>query len=305
VTAPPIEGSPATTYEIVGPPDTPVVLALGGISSSRHVARWHESEPAGWWEGVVGPASALTADARRILGLDFVDGGRAPDGRPARIVTTIDQARFIVGLLDQLEIDAVDVVGASYGGMVGLALAQEWPRRVRRLVVISAAHESHPMATGLRALQRRIVELGLETDRAVDAMAIARAIAMTTYRTAEEFAARFDVEPHVVDRTAEFDVERYLLHAGEKFAARTPAERFLALSLSADLHLVVPERIDVPVTVIASRGDTLVPAAQTDELARRLPQLRALHTLDTQYGHDAFLLEGSTLGPLLLDALRD
>jgi homoserine O-acetyltransferase len=293
------------THELVGPPTAPVVLVLGGISSSRHVARWSEGEPLGWWEGVAGPSAALNAERRRILGVDFVDGGRAADGRPARVVSTIDQARCIVELLDELAIGDVDVVGASYGGMVALALAQERPDRVRRLVVISAAHEPHPMATGLRALQRRVVELGLDTGRAVDAMAIARGIAMTTYRTSEELAARFTLAPRVEGRTVEFDVERYLMHAGERFAARTAPERFLALSLSSDLHHVVPERITRPTTVIASRGDTLVPAAQTAELARRLPRLTAYHTLDTRYGHDAFLLEAPTLGPLLIAALSD
>lgn len=221
------------------------------------------------------------------------------------MITTTDQARSIVALLDQLEVERADVLGASYGGMVGLALAEQWSERVRRLVVISAAHESNAMSTGLRAMQRRIVELGLDTGRAADAMAIARGLAMTTYRTAEEFAARFDHEPRPSGRSAEFDVERYLVHAGERFAARTPPERFLALSLSCDLHRVVPEQIGVPVTVVAARGDTLVPAAQTEELARRLPQLRAFHILDTRFGHDAFLLEAPKLAPVLLHALND
>jgi homoserine O-acetyltransferase len=220
------------------------------------------------------------------------------------MVTTTDQARAIVALLDQLEIDRIDVVGASYGGMVALALGEHWPERIRRLVVISAAHESHPMATGLRAMQRRIVELGLDTGRATEAMIVARGVAMTTYRTAEEFAVRFDNTPRLGERAAEFEVERYLLHAGERFAARTPPERFLALSLSCDLHHVVPERINVPVTVIAARGDTLVLAAQTDELARRLPRLSGAYTLDTQFGHDAFLLEAPALAPLILNALN-
>lgn len=305
MSAPAVQALPEMTYELVGPSGAPVVIALGGISSSRHVAQWRPDEPLGWWEGIAGPAALLNATSHRILGVDFVDGGRAPDGRPTRIVTTTDQARSIVALLDQLDVECADVVGASYGGMVGLALAEQWPERIRRLVAISAAHESNPMATGLRAMQRRIVELGLDTRRPADAMAIARGVAMTTYRTAEEFAARFDPAPHLSERSAEFDVERYLLHAGERFAARTPPERFLALSLSCDLHRVVPERINVPVTVVAARGDTLVPATQTEELARRLPQLQAFHILDTPFGHDAFLLEAPKLAPVLLHALND
>lgn len=294
------------THELTGAPEAPVVLALGGISASRHVTTTRPDAPAGWWADVVRPGGAIDPRTRGVLGIEYLDGGRAADGRPAAIVSTHDQAQAIVQLLDALDIARLDaVVGASYGGMVALALAERWPERVRTAVVISAAHESSPMSTALRALQRRIVELGLDTGRPAEAMTIARALAMTTYRTAGELATRFGLGHEVEGADATFDVERYLLHAGEKFAARMPPERFLALSLSADLHRVEPERIDVPVTVVAAEGDTLIPAEQTDELARRLPRLRRLATLASRAGHDAFLVEPERLAPILTSALAD
>jgi homoserine O-acetyltransferase len=197
------------------------------------------------------------------------------------------------------------VIGASYGGMVALALAEGWPSRVGRLVVISAAHETHPMATALRLAQRRIVEVGLETGRAAECMVIARGIAMTSYRTAREFEERFEATPSEIGLDAEFDVDRYLRRAGERFVERMTPERFLALSLSADLHRVVPEQVDVRTTVIAAQGDTLVPASQLRGLARRLPRLDAFAMLRTRFGHDAFLTEPARLGRLLTTALAD
>jgi homoserine O-acetyltransferase len=296
----------ASEYELVGAQGAGVTLALGGISATRHVVSHADSGAPGWWEQIAGAARPLDTGTRRILGVEFLDGGRTPDGRPAAIVTTHDQAASIVALLDDLGIDRLDaVVGASYGGMVALALAERWPERVGRLVTISAAHEPHAMSTALRAAQRQIVELGLDTGRAADAMAIARGIAMTTYRTAGEFAERFNAEPIRSGRTVQFDVERYLRHAGEKFAERMRPERFLALSLSADLHRVVPEQISVPTTVIAAQGDTLVPPSHLRALANRLPRLSAYHVLRTRFGHDAFLTEPARLGRLLTSALAD
>lgn len=293
-------------HELVGPTGAPVLLALGGISAHRHVVSHADDPTPGWWEGLGGAGRPLDLATRRLLGVDFRDGGRAADGRPAEVVTTRAQAQSIVTLLDDLGIERLyAVIGASYGGMVALALAQEWPKRVGRLVVISAAHETTPMATALRVAQRRIVELGLETGRAGDCMALARGIAMTTYRTARELDERFSIEPTVSERDAEFEVERYLRHAGGRFAARMTPERFLALSLSADLHRVTPEHIPVRTTVIAARGDTLVPASRTRELARRLPRLDAHVTLRTRFGHDAFLAEPARIGRLLTTALAD
>ena len=300
------ETSRTGEYSLVGPKDAPVVLVLGGISANRHVMRNNADETPGWWEGIVGTGRAIDTSVRRVLGLEYRDGGRARDGRPARIVTTHDQAAHVVQILDELGIDRLDaVVGASYGGMVALALAERSPDRVGHIVVICAAHESHPMSVGLRAVQRRIVELGLDTGRAADAMALGRAVAMTTYRTAREFAERFDITPTYGERSAEFEVERYLVRAGEKFAERMRPERFLALSLSADLHHVQPESVTVSSTVIALQGDTLVPPAQMRAMARRMPNLRAMLTLKTRFGHDAFLTEHDRLGAILTASLSD
>jgi homoserine O-acetyltransferase len=128
---------------------------------------------------------------------------------------------------------------------------------------------------------------------------------MTTYRTAREFSERFDVAPVCSERSAEFDIERYLVGAGDKFAARMRPERFLALSLSVDLHRVSPEAINVRTTVIAAQGDTLVPPAQLRAMAKRLPNLDAVHTLKSRFGHDAFLTEQRRLGALLSATLAD
>lgn len=299
---------PARTmeHEIVGPAGAPVVLALGGISANRHLVRNEHDASPGWWEGIVGRGRPIDTETHRVLGVDFRDGGCGADGRPASIVTTHDQAAHIIDVLDQLGIDVLDaVVGASYGGMVALALAERWPDRVKRIVVISAAHEPLAMGVGLRSIQRRIVEFGLETGRGAEAMALGRALAMTTYRTAREFADRFDVTPVCSERAAEFDVERYLVGAGHKFAVRMRPERFLALSLSVDLHRVVPEAISTRTTVIAAQGDTLVPPAQLRAMGKRLPQLDAVRILKTRFGHDAFLTEPRRLGALLSATLAD
>lgn len=292
-------------HELTGPTDAPLVIVLGGISASRHISPNSESGAAGWWDKSVGPGSGIDSTKYRLLGVDYLDGGLRPDGRPERIVTTGDQGDAIAALLSELGLKrAHAVVGASYGGSVGLAFAERHGALLGRLVVIGAAHESHPMSTGLRAFQRRIVELGIDTGRATDGMIIARAIAMTTYRTAREFGERFrDSFPEEVDDRLVFPVESYLEAAGKRFAAWCSPERFLALSLSSDLHRVKPEAIRVPTVLIAEEGDTLVPEAQMEELSARLGAPNTLVRLRTLHGHDAFLTDTDTINPILARAL--
>lgn len=295
------------TIELAGAAAGPVVVVLGGISASRHVAATDRDPSPGWWDQIVGHGDgrAIDLDEYRVLGIEYVDGGRGDDGRPERIVTTHDQADAVAAALDAIGVErAHAVVGASYGGMVALAFAERYAERVERLIVISAPHEPHPMATAWRSLQRRIVSLGIDTGEAAEALTLARGLAMTTYRSAREFGERFGAG--AIEQTtndALFPVEGYLRHHGERFAAAWTPERFLALSLSGDLHRVDPARITTPTTVIAAEGDAIVPREQLDALAASLGGPCQLAELRGKTGHDAFLTEPDQLGPILTAAL--
>ena len=300
-----VDGGVLPTYELTGPDDAPLVVVLGGISATRHVTSTSFDPATGWWEALVGEQRAIDTTQFRVLSFDYVDGGEAPDGRPLRTVSTHDQADALSSLLHALEVQrAHALVGASYGGMVALAFAERYPERVDRLVVISAPHEPHPLSTAVRALQRRVVELGLDTGKTHEALVLARALAMTTYRSAREFAERFDSTPLVHGgRDATFAVERYLRHHGEKFAARWRPSRYLALSLSGDLHQVDPRDVHTPSVLVAAEGDLIVPGEQMEQLAAQLAGPARLVHVATTHGHDAFLTEPTEFGRILTDAL--
>ena len=125
-------------------------------------------------------------------------------------------------VLDHLGIEKLAaIVGASYGGMVALAFGERYPQRVERLIVISAADQPHPMATAWRSVQRNIARLGSRQRLPTQALELARALAMSTYRSPEEFAARFRAAPRMDDGRPVFPVEEYLRPA----AATMPRAR--------------------------------------------------------------------------------
>jgi homoserine O-acetyltransferase/O-succinyltransferase len=293
-------------YEVIGPRGAPVVVALGGISASRHVCANAADGRPGWWESIVGPSRAIDTSRHQVLSFDYLDGGRGSDGRPERVVTSHDQADALAAVLDEIGVARVQaIVGASYGGMVALAFAERYPQRVESLVVISAPDAPHPMSTAVRSVQRRIVELGLDNGCATDALSLARALAMTTYRSAAEFAERFDSRPsRCTENDAVFPVEEYLLHHGERFAAAWRPERFLALSLSGDLHRVEASSIRTPTLLVAAEGDAIVPRTQLEALAARIGASARLVDLPSTTGHDAFLTEPEALGAILSSALN-
>lgn len=273
------------------------VVVLGGISADHHLLPHPGDRREGWWPGVVGAGAVIDPSHTRVIGLDHA----IVDGAPT---DTRDQAEVLRLVLDHLAVDQADaIIGASYGGMTALAFGAHHPTRVRQLVICCAAHESHPMATALRLVQRRIVEAGVRHGAVPEALATARALGMATYRTAAEFAARFRGSPDWSAGRPAFPVSRYLDHHGARFAGCFEADRYLALSESLDLHRVAPEQVAPPVTLVASRLDTVVPLAQLRELAARLPGSARLKVLDAITGHDAFLTEAHAVSRIIRSTL--
>ena len=147
-----------------------------------------------------------------------------------------------------------------------------------------------------------IIRSGLSSGDVTPALALARQLAMTTYRGAEEFAQRFDAEPEYRDGRFHFPVEDYLTAAGAKFVARFDAQRYLSLSESIDLHRIDPAAVRVPTTVVAVTSDRLVPTLDARSLAIAAPH-GVYRQIDSIYGHDAFLKEPERIGAILREAL--
>jgi homoserine O-acetyltransferase/O-succinyltransferase len=307
----------SVAWRLSGPAGAPVVVAMGGISASRRV--WVPEEPrAGWWHEVVGPGLALDTTRFRILSFDYLGasadttGPRDAGQFPA--VSAYDQAELLLRLMNHLGIASVRAIaGASYGGMVALAFGERYPDRVARLIVISAADRAHPMASAWRVVQRRIVKFAIEAGTPAKGLELARALAMATYRSPEEFAARFGGAPRRVATRAESEsheqeafvlpVEEYLFARGAEYAQRYRPESFVCLSESIDLHRVDTARIFVPVTAIAVREDQLVPLGDMRAMVARLPNAE-LHEISSVYGHDAFLKENRHLKPIFANVLQ-
>jgi homoserine O-acetyltransferase/O-succinyltransferase len=288
-------------WRLEGPAEAPVVLALGGISAHRRVFD-REQPRAGWWSELAGQGAPLDSARVRVLGIDYL-GASGESSGPARggafpSISSYDQAEALHRLLDNLGINTLRaIVGASYGGMVALAFAERYPARVEQLLVISAADCAHPMATAWRSVQRRIVRFALEMGQPAAGLELARALAMATYRSPQEFAARFVEGPSLEAGRFVFPVEEYLMARGRDYAARYLPEAFLCLSESIDLHRVDAQRISVPCTLVAVREDQLVPIGDMRALSTRLPHSQ-LHELSSPYGHDAFLRERALLQPI-------
>ncbi|MCA8895847.1 MAG: homoserine O-succinyltransferase [Amphiplicatus sp.] len=271
---------------LTGPEGAPVVVVSGGISAGRKVADAEDGP--GWWRDIVNKGGAVDMSRHRILGFDFLPG----DEKEALTITPDDQARALAHALDALDIETIHgFVGASYGGFVGLAFAARYPKRIARLSVVSAAARPDPMATALRGIQRRIILLGWKSGKPEEGVALARELAMTTYRSADEFRGRFSSAPLGPHAGDPYDVCGYLISRGEAYARAMSAPRYLTLSDSLDRANIDLSKVVADCLFIASKTDRLVPAADTEAASRGVKGRSSYLAIESLVGHDAFLCD--------------
>lgn len=281
---------------LYGNPDGPLLIVLGGISASRFVADGGRLNR-GWWSKLVRKGGAIDLNKFKVLGVDFAPGKGGLDC--PETITTADQAKRIVDLLQAEKLGpARAMIGSSYGGMCSLVLAQNHLDWVENLCIIGAAHKPYPIGVGWRGIQRRVVRLGLDAGKPEAGLKLARELAMTTYRTPEEFADRFALT-ETGRNPFSFDICDYLGSRGDVFARDMDAQRFLALSESIDLHRVEPENISTPTLLMTAISDQLAPLPDMRELRDRLAGPSELFTFTSLYGHDAFLKEYDAMSPRL------
>jgi len=271
-----------------------------------------------WWEGLLGPGRALDPDtdfivASNVLGGCYGTSGPAgpatddlsPPGPDFPEITIRDMVRLQALLLKGLGVRRLGlVIGGSMGGMQ----AQEWavlqPLPVESMTVLGAPAQHSAWAVGLAEAQRSAIK----NDPAwmdgryashtppKDGLAVARMIAMCSYRSAGSFRIRFHRERR---EDGVFQVESYLRYQGEKLGRRFDANSYITLSRAMDTHDLARGRdslptvldgIDLPALVLGIRSDVLYPPEEIEALAGGLAN-GEIGWIDSPHGHDAFLIE--------------
>jgi homoserine O-acetyltransferase len=221
-------------------------------------------------------------------------------------LSTFDQAAALREVLRDLRLPSLHaIIGASYGGMVATSFALRYPECLNRMILLCTTDKAPPLSTAWRSVQRQIVREALARGDGPAGLRLARALAMTTYRSPAEFAQRFAAPPVRSGNRFRFAVEDYLFARGDHYAQQYRAECFLVLSESIDLHDVDAGQVRTPATLIAIQEDQLVPRSSMQEFAARLGGPCRFVELSSIYGHDGFLKEGAALAPLIKTALAE
>jgi homoserine O-acetyltransferase len=265
-----------------------------------------------------------------------------PDGEPYGTdfppVTVGDWSRAQRRLLDHLGVGRLRaVVGGSVGGMNVLDWAARYPDDADLIVPVAAATRLDPQCLALDAIARRAIttdpnwqggEYYGTGHTPADGLALARQLGHVMYLSKASMADKFgrrsagrdavrDSFPS--DPAAGFfpyrDVESYLDYNAERFVERFDANSYLYLTRAMDdFDLAEGYESDADALaafegealVMSFTGDWHFTTEQAEDLAdafRTADVGVAHHVVDSDHGHDAFLVEPEKVGPPLRDFL--
>ncbi|KAI9228461.1 MAG: homoserine O-acetyltransferase [Piptocephalis tieghemiana] len=247
-----------------------VILLHTGLSGSSHAKSHVANEKPGWWESFIGPGRPIDTDRFHVICTNVLGGCYGSTG-PSSVLpggeegeryatrfpplTIHDMVRAQLRLLDHLGIEKLHAsVGSSMGGMQSLCLASMAPERVGRVVSISAAARSHPYSIALRHTQRQVLMSDPHWNKGHyygkvlphSGMKLAREVATISYRSGPEWERRFGrrrVKPQESPALcADFLIETYLDHQGERFCLQFDPNSLLYISRAMDLFDMSAQR---------------------------------------------------------------
>lgn len=257
----------------------------------------------GSFYGSTGPRSKQPIDGS-AYGLDF----------PQFTVRDVVKAQLI--LADELGIDRIKMaIGGSFGGFQALEFALLFNGKIDHLVLLCTSAKETAWSIAIHESQR----LALTADKSFyendalsgqDGMKAARGIGLLTYRTYEAYKK---LQTDDDERLDDFSAASYIRYQGDKLVKRFHAHCYWFLTKCLDTHDLgrgrggvekALQQINIPTLVIGINSDKLVPAAEQKFIAQHIPNAKYIE-IESEFGHDGFLIEGKKIGELIKDSLGE
>lgn len=216
-------------------------------------------------------------------------------------------------LAKELGIERVKLlIGSSIGGFQCMEWAIMEPEFMENLALIATTTYSEPWAAAFNESQRMAIRLdpswGEERDDAgLDGMAVARSIALISYRGGAAYNATQQELSNPLEASFDRRAHSYQQYQGEKLRRRFNALSYYRLSEAVDSHNIARgrgtiaealSRIKARTLVVAISSDILFPVEAHTPLREHIADVE-YHLIESEFGHDGFLVEHEKLNSII------
>lgn len=233
-------------------------------------------------------------------------------------ITVRDMVRCHQLLAQALGIERVKMlIGSSIGGFQCMEWAIMEPEFMENLVLIATTTCSEPWAAAFNESQRMAIRLDRSwgerrDDAGLDGMAVARSIALISYRGGAAYNATQQEVDGGEDASFERRAHGYQQYQGEKLRRRFNAMSYYRLSEAVDSHNIGRGRGGIAAALKMIKAHTLVVAITSDILfppeahtpLREHIAGAEYHLIESEFGHDGFLVEHEKLNRIITNFIN-
>jgi homoserine O-acetyltransferase len=275
------------------------------------------SEVDKWWPGIVGDGCIIDTSkyfvvCANILGSCYGSSGplsidpetNMPYYSRFPLITIRDMVEAHMLLREYLGIEKIELlVGGSMGGYQAMEWCLMEPKRINKLFLLATSATESAWGIAVHAAQRLSIEADPTWKNATESagqngLKAARATGMLTYRSYNVMVkTQADADAEKLD---DYKAASYINYQGDKLVNRFNAFSYWLLTKAMDSHHLARGRggkidetlkqIIQPALIIGISSDILCPLIEQRHLADALPN-GALIEIDSDYGHDGFLIE--------------
>ena len=204
------------------------------------------------------------------------------------------------------------LIGSSIGGFQSMEWAIIDPDFMENLALIATTTYSEPWAAAFNESQRMAIRLDptwgeLSDDAGLDGMAVARSIALISYRGGAAYNATQQELSNAEEASFDRRAHSYQQYQGEKLRRRFNALSYYRLSEAVDSHNVARGRGSIAAALGRIKARTLVVAISSDILfpvEAHIPLREHIadveyHLIESEFGHDGFLVEHEKLNNII------
>ncbi len=329
------------TYGCLNAARSNAILVCHALNASHHVAGWYEGDErnVGWWDNLIGPGKPVDTDRFFVVGVNNLGGchgstgpatvnpatGR-PWGASFPVVTVEDWVEAQSRLATRLGIERfAAVIGGSLGGMQALQWTIAHPGRVGLAIVVAAAPRLSAQNIAFNEVARQAITTdpdfhggdyyahGVVPRRG---LRLARMLGHITYLSDDAMAEKFGRELREgklkFGFDADFQIESYLRHQGDKFSGYFDANTYLRITKALDyFDPALAHGGNLAAALAGARARFLVVSFTSDwrfsparsrEIVKALLDTRREVTyaeIDAPHGHDAFLMDDARYHALI------
>ena len=232
-------------------------------------------------------------------------------------ITVRDMVKCHQLLAKHLGIERVKLlIGSSIGGFQCMEWAISEPKFMESVALIATTTCTEPWAAAFNESQRMAIRTDktwgeLRDDAGIDGMAVARSIALISYRGGAAYnATQQDENPTEASFTRR--AHSYQQYQGEKLRRRFNAMSYYRLSEAVDSHNIARGRgsiaealskIEARALVVAISSDILFPPEAHVPMREHIRDVE-YHLIESEFGHDGFLVEHEKLNTIIQNFLR-